>query len=436
MRELHPRAAHVRAIAGPVSRLRHPQTTVRWRLTLLYGGLFLVSGAALLAVTYALVSHGISGSAGLSFHSGGNGGFKAPPSGASAVPVPNLHKLPIPPGVPAAVVRLMESPTGQEFLRLVQTQQRVDELHQLEIESAIALGIMTVLSALLGWLVAGRVLRPLRTITATTQQISEDNLHRRLDLPGPRDELGTLAATIDSLLARLEAAFESQRRFVANASHELRTPLSTMRAVLDVAIAEPDSSPQVRELDANLREDLDEADRLLESFLVLARAQRAELSEKRPVSLAQVVGDVLAGRADAIAAKQIELRSSLEPACVEGSETLLARMVDNLIDNAVRHNLPRGLVNVSCEADRETARLVVESGGSVLDEEAVRQLAEPFRRLGAERTGSQNGHGLGLSIVAAVAAAHGGELTLRAREPGGLEAEVTLPVAPDTPVLT
>jgi signal transduction histidine kinase len=151
------------------------------------------------------------------------------------------------------------------------------------------------------------------------------------------------------------------------------------------------------------------------------------------VSLAHVVADVLAGRTDAIATKQIELHSNLAPACVEGSETLLARMVDNLIDNAVRHNPPRSLINVTCDADRDTARLVVESGGPVLDGEAVRQLAEPFRRLGAERTGSQNGHGLGLSIVAAVATAHGGELTLHAREPGGLGAEVTLPAAADAP---
>jgi len=419
-----------------VARLRHPRTTVRWRLTLLYGGLFLVCGAALLGVTYGLVSHRITGSAGLTFRGVGGGGFTGPGSGLRPLPFPPSTRLPIPPGVPAAVVRLMESSAGQEFLQFVETQQRVQELHELEIESAIALGVMAILSTVLGWFVAGRVLRPLRTITAATQEISEDNLHRRLDLPGPRDELRTLADTIDNLLARLEAAFESQRRFVANASHELRTPLTTMRAVLDVAIAEPHTSPQVRELDGYLREDLDQADRLLESFLVLARAQRGALSETTPVSLAHVVADVLAGRTDAIATKQIELHSNLAPACVEGSETLLARMVDNLIDNAVRHSLPRGRINVTCGADRRTARLVVESGGPVLDREAVEQLAEPFRRLGPERTGSENGHGLGLSIVAAVAAAHGGELMLHARESGGLGAEITLPLALDAHVGT
>ena len=206
-----------------------------------------------------------------------------------------------------------------------------------------------------------------------------------------------------------------------------------MRTALDVAIAKPQlsSQSQVRALDASLREDLDQADRLLESFLVLARAQRGELGEETTVSLAQVVDDALASRGEAIAAEQIELRSTLAPACVDGSETLLARMVDNLIDNAVRHNVPGGLINVMCEADPETSRLVVESGGPVLDRAAVGQLAEPFRRLGVERTGSQNGHGVGLSIVAAIAAAHGGDLRLYARDQGGLGAEITLPVAPD-----
>jgi signal transduction histidine kinase len=414
------------------SRLRLPQTTVRWRLTLLYGGMFLVCGAALLAVTYALVSHGITGGEGIALHRGGHGAIKTPPSGNGQIPSPRPN-LPLPPNAPAPVVRLMQSSAGQEFLRLVETQQRVTELHQLEIESAIALAVMAILSALLGWFVAGRVLRPLRTITTTTQQISEDNLHRRLDLPGPRDELRTLADTIDALLARLEAAFESQRQFVSNASHELRTPLTTMRTALDVAIAKPHlaSQPQMRALDASLREDLDQADRLLESFLVLARAHRGELGVETSVLLARVVGDALASHGDAVAAKQIELRSALAPACVEGSVTLLARMVDNVIDNAVRHNLPRGLINVTCEADRDTARLVVESGGPVLDKAAVAHLAEPFRRLAPERTGSQNGHGLGLSIVAAIAAAHGGELRLYAREPGGLGVEVTLPITRD-----
>jgi signal transduction histidine kinase len=434
------RAERPRARASLRSRLRHPQTTVRWRLTLLYGGLFLVCGAALLTVTYLLVSHHITGGAGITLHPSPGQGRRVlpPPSGRTVISPGSTAGSPIrlPPAdlkmpvVPAGVVRVMMSAAGQEFLRLVETQQRVNELNQLEIESAIALGIMAILSGLLGWVVAGRVLRPLRTITATAQEISETNLHRRLDLAGPRDELRTLADTIDGLLARLEAAFESQRRFVANASHELRTPLATMRAALDVSSAKPWVSPEVTALESSLREDLDQADHMLESFLVLARAQRGQLGEETSVSLPHLVGDVLAKRDHAIAAKQIKLDSTLAPVRVEGSEILLERMVDNLIDNAVAHNVAHGLMNVSCEADLQTARLVVESGGSLLDREAVAQLAEPFRRLGADRTGSQNGHGLGLSIVAAIVAAHGGELNLYAREQGGLGAEITLPVAP------
>jgi signal transduction histidine kinase len=404
---------------------------------LLYGGMFLVCGVALLAVTYVLVSQQITGGVGIELNGGGGGG-KGPPSGSGTNQRPH-PTIPLPrptltlPNLPPAIRQIMNSSAGREFLRLVETQQQVTELHQLEIESGVALAIMVVIAAALGWVIAGRVLRPLRTITTATQRISEENLHERLALAGPPDELRQLADTIDGLLARLEAAFEAQRRFVASASHELRTPLTTMRTALDVAIAKPQlsSQPQVRALDASLREDLDQADRLLESFLVLARAQHRALGAETSASLTQIVGDALASRDGLIAAKQIELRRTVGSAGVTGSPTLLARMVDNVIDNAVRHNQPSGLINVTCETDLDTARLIVESAGPVLDQEAVAQLAEPFRRLGAERTGSQDGHGLGLSIVAAIAAAHGGKLRLYAREQGGLGAEITLPAAPD-----
>ena len=169
---------------------------------------------------------------------------------------------------------------------------------------------MALVSGVLGWVVAGQVLAPLRTITATTERISATDLHKRLALPGPRDELRLLADTIDRLLERLKAAFDAQRRFVANASHELRTPLTTMRAVLDVAIAKQDAAPQLKSLDTHLRQALDQADRLLENFLALARAQHGQL-DHAPVSLAQLAGDALARRGEAIAAKHIELRTSL-----------------------------------------------------------------------------------------------------------------------------
>ncbi len=391
---------------------RPPSRSVRVRLTALYGGLFLLSGAALLTITYLLVR-----------------GADTPTF--KPVPPSSYHIL-----QRSATAPRFSPPSGSsvaDATRLLSHQHRLD-VHQLLVESGIAMGVMVVVSVVLGWLVAGRVLSPLQTITARTRRISEDNLHDRLALPGPRDELKELADTIDALLARLEAAFDSQRRFVANASHELRTPMAMMRTRLDVATAKPDGvPPQTRALDAGLRKDLDRADRLLESFLVLARAQHGTLTDRTLVSLDRIVIDALATRRDQIAEQHLELRTVLAPVRVSGSETLLTRMVENVIENSVRHNQPHGFISISCQTTGEAAQLVLESGGPILDEASVVQLAEPFRRLGADRTGSQKGQGLGLSIVATVAAAHDGALELRARPQGGLRVQITVPAA-TTPV--
>ena len=240
-----------RAQRGVIERLRHPQTTVRWRLTLLYGGMFLVCGAALLIVTYALVAHATN-TPRITFVRA-----NAPPGGlvganqtrrtvpdiaGSQTFVPTNRTVRLPPTVPSAVKQVLGSSAGQTAVRLVGANQRVSDLHSLEIESGIALAIMALISAFLGWVVAGRVLRPLRTITSTTQRLSEANLHERLALAGPRDELHTLADTIDGLLGRLERAFDAQRRFVTNASHELRTPLTASRALLEMAVSDPEAS--------------------------------------------------------------------------------------------------------------------------------------------------------------------------------------------------
>ena len=384
-----------------------PARSVRLRLTALYGGLFVLCGAGLLGITYLLVSHSTR---------------HRPPGGVFS-------------GRPFAG-ELGRAERTVEIGRIAAAlgyQNRVD-LHQLLIESAIALAAMAALSVALGWVVAGRVLAPLRTITARTRSISEQSLHERLAFLGPRDELRELADTIDELLARLEAAFEAQRRFVANASHELRTPLAMMRTRLDVAIAKPDGvPPQTQALDAGLRNDLDRVEALLESFLMLARARHGALADGATVSLDQLVTDALTARHAQIAAQQLEVRTTLGSVRVAGSETLLARMVENVIENSVRHNQPHGFINIACENIGGAGRLVVESGGPVLDEHSVAQLAQPFRRLGVERTGSQNGHGLGLSIVAAVADAHDGALELHARPQGGLRVQLTLPSATPAP---
>lgn len=305
---------------------------------------------------------------------------------------------------------------------------RSNGLHRLQLYSGIALAIMVLVSVLLGWLVAGRVLAPLRMITATADRISDTNLHERLGMAGPRDELRLLADTIDRLLARLEAAFDAQRRVVANASHELRTPLAMMRTTLDVAIAKPGGVPaQSRELDAELRVDLDRADQLVESFLMLARAQSGELDERSQVALEPLIRCALSEHGDAIAAKKLTVETHLEAVELAGSPTLLRRMIENVIENAVRHTNPGGVGEITlASSDRRQARVVIASSGSVLDQGAIAQLVQPFKRLSQDRTGSQDGHGLGLSIVAAIATAHGGRLDLHARAEGGLQVQITL----------
>ncbi len=299
----------------------------------------------------------------------------------------------------------------------------------------MALAIMTVISVALGWLVAGRALRPVREMTAAAQRISEDSLHERLALRGPEDELKELGDTIDGLLERLEVAFSAQRRFVANASHELRTPLTTMRAALDVALAKPEPAPpQTVALAGRLRTELDRIERLLEAFLVLARAQHRSMPGQAVLPLDYIVGSALADQAAAISAMDLTVRDATGQggAWVAGSQALLSRLVENVIDNAVCHNAPGGWIAIAIRARGGTVRLVVENGGPVLDQRQVAELSQPFRRLEADRIGTDQGSGLGLSIVAAIAEAHGGTLDLRARAAGGLRVRVDLPAAAAT----
>ena len=366
-----------------------PRPTVRWRLTLLYSLIFLISGAALLAITYWLFV---------------NFAFTPPKE----------------PNNPAMVQ-----------LQTAMSVVRSNGLHRLQLYSGIALAIMALVSIALGWLLAGRVLAPLRTITATADRISGTNLHERIAMSGPRDELRLLADTIDRLLARLEVAFDAQRRFVANASHELRTPLAIMRTTLDVAIAKPGGVPaQTRELDAELRLDLDHADLLLESFLILAHAENGQLGERNQVALEPLIRSALSDRADQIAATELTVETDLAAVDVAGSPTLLRRMIANVIENAVHHTEQGGSVEIAlAPLHGRRARVTIDSSGPALDQDAVTQLAQPFKRLSQDRTGSQDGHGLGLSIVAAVAAAHDGQLDLHARAQGGLRVQITLPAA-------
>ncbi|MEO3742263.1 HAMP domain-containing sensor histidine kinase [Plantactinospora sp. B5E13] len=375
--------------------IRLPSGTVRVRFTILYAVVFLVSNAGLLGLTFLLTNGSVS----------------------NVVPAENPPIQGSPGGAQLRIRQL------EDQLAAVHTQQA----RQLLAGSLVALVVMAVLSLLLGRVLARRVLRPLRLITDATRSISADSLGRRLAVDGPADEVKDLADTIDELLERLEASFVAQRRFVANASHELRTPLATVRASLDVAVAKPQPSPSTVALANRVRPQLDRVDHLLDGLLVLARAQHGALPDAAPVDVGDLVAVALGARSGEVETKGLHLTVEVPPGAVtRGSPALLARLVANVVDNAVTHNQSGGWIRIAGDADERRIVLVVETAGPVLDQREVDRLGRPFERLGAERTGSS---GLGLSIVAAVAAAHGGRLALLARPTGGLRVSITLPAA-------
>jgi signal transduction histidine kinase len=409
-----------------IGRLRRPQTTVRWRLTLLYGGLFLVSGAALLAITYTLVSHATQFPGGLIAIGPAHGK-------RLQVHVPNGNQfVRLPPGkVPPGLTRVLGSPAGRAVAKFVVTQQRIADLHHLEVESGIALAIMALISALLGWIVAGRVLRPLRTITATTGEISAANLHERLWLPGPRDELRTLADTIDGLLERLEGAFDAQRRFVANASHELRTPLATVRALLEMAISDPHATvDDFRDIGRQALEENEQQEQLIDALLALAHGQRG-IARREPVDVALVTGEVLRAHDGEAAANGLVLDVAIQNAYVWGDRRLIARLISNLVQNAIGHNVPSGQVQVRVENRAGAAAVTVVNTGPVVPTSEITRLLQPFQRLAPDRVGHREGFGLGLSIVSAIAAAHDAALDIQPGERGGLYVELRFPPAPE-----
>ena len=396
-----------RHFSGPARRVALPRRTVRLRLTALYGVLFLASGAGLLAITNIL---------------------------ARSWPWPR-PAIVTPVGGGTGRVCEVTKPVCYSPAELL-TQAAAAHagvLNQLLADSAIALGVMTVVSAALGWLVAGRVLRPLRAMTAAARAISADDLSGRLAVPGPGDELKDLGDTIDELLRRLETAFAAQRRFAASASHELRTPLAMMRTSLDVAVAKPGPVPaELTVLAGKLREGLDQADRLVDNLLLLARAQHGASDGQQAISLGPLTAGAIDARAGLIASMGLRVRQATADgadALVTGNPVLLAQLTANLIDNAVRHNHPGGWIRTQISRDGPVVRMLVENGGPLLDPGKVTTLTQPFRRLGTDRTGSAAGTGLGLSIADAIATAHGGTLRLRARREGGLQAVVDLPAA-------
>jgi signal transduction histidine kinase len=284
----------------------------------------------------------------------------------------------------------------------------------------MVLAVTALASAVLGWLASGRVLRPLREMTSTARTISAGNLSRRLALAGPDDEFKQLGDTLDELLARLEAAFEAQRRFVANASHELRTPLTFERTLLEVTLADPDAS--AAKLRATCEELLAagrEQERLLEALLTLASSERG-LESREIVDLGTLCGRVAAGLRRQFDARSIHLTTALASAPTRGDPALIERLATNLLDNAARHNHAGGWAQISTATDAGRSTLTVMNGGAVVRPEEVDRLFEPFERLSDDRTGDHGRHGLGLSIVRAIAVAHDAHVAADARVGGGL----------------
>jgi signal transduction histidine kinase len=303
--------------------------------------------------------------------------------------------------------------------------------------SAIALAAMTVAAVGIGWLTAGRLLRPLRTITWAARSISASSLHRRLALAGPDDEMKELGDTIDGLLGRLEAAFDAQRQFVANASHELRTPLARQRTLVEVALAEPEQTVEaLRTTCERVLAAGEQQERLIEALLTLARSQRG-LDRWEPVDVAAVTMEAVQARQSEAAGQRlgVEVSAGSAPVLALGDARLAERLVANLVDNAIRHNVPGGWISLHVDAEGGQAGLRVANSGPVIPPGEVARLFAPFQRLGAGRGGAgrpdeRDGHGLGLSIVSAIASAHGAELRADALPGGGLAVQFRFPPLP------
>jgi signal transduction histidine kinase len=398
-----------------------PRRTIRLRLTGLYGLLFTLSGAALLVITNLLVRS-----------AAGQGVCREVRNGAVVCDIPGR-------GGRDARTIVSASDAGGSFrpkgtaprqvheLGLIANSQNATDLHHLLIYSWLALAIMAALSVALGWLVAGRVLRPIRTITATARSISATNLAERLALSGPDDELKELGDTFDGLLSRLEQFIQSQRQFVANASHELRTPLALQRTRIQLALTDPDANTEsLRAAHEQVLASGAQLERLITALLTLTRGQ-AGLTRREPFDLAMVAEQVLLSRENEARARSIELRSVLEPAPVTGDPRLAERLIANLADNALAYNARPGRIEVTTERRGDVAVLSVTNTGPVVEAGAVGRLTQPFVRLATERTGHPDGSGLGLSIVQAIVNAHAGSLTIRPRPGGGLTVEVTFP---------
>jgi signal transduction histidine kinase len=380
--------------------------SARVRLTAIYCGVFLPTGVAIAVITYVLIIL-----------------VQLPTTIGHVVATYGR-------GASAKALNQATASDNHDGTTVILPGHLVLDPREFFVGSCIVLVAMIGVSVLLGWLVAGRVLRPLRIMTDTTRQISERNLHERLAFTGPDDELKDLGDTIDGLLARLEAAFGSQRRFVANASHELRTPLMLSQTLLQVALANPDIT--LDSLRAACQEAVDagkDEAQLIDALLTLARSQRG-LDHREPVDLTAVVHDALDAHQRSAAARGLHIATTIDDVMVSGDARLIYRLASNLVDNAIRYNITGGQLEVTLAASTTAATLTVSNTGPSVPPDEVSRLLEPFQRAAPDRAASPSGLGLGLSLVADIAEAHGASLDVRPRPEGGLTVAVSFPADP------
>ncbi|WP_106402092.1 sensor histidine kinase [Actinocorallia populi] len=390
--------------------------SVRTRLTLLYTGLFLTMSAALVGLSYLRVVQAVGD------------GFSTRDILLRVVPrlgavsdLQEMSQLPV----------AERSALFQAELEKIVAEEKQEVLGGLVQDAALLFAVFAAVALLLGHFVAGRTLRPLQRMTATARRLSDSTLHERFALDGPRDEIKDLADTFDAMLDRLHRAFDAQRRFVANASHELRTPLTINRTVLEVALARAAVPEETKALAGTLLATTERHERLVEGLLLLARSEN-EPQDRRPVDLAALAASALAA---VDVPPGLEIAEDLAPAPASGDPVLLERCLVNLLENAVRYNVPGGRVRLRTWREDGRCLARVENTGPFVPEHALEAIYEPFRRHRPDRTGSAGGTGLGLSIVRSVVRAHGGRIGTASRPSGGLVITVSLPSGAGAPVV-
>jgi signal transduction histidine kinase len=401
--------------------------TIRTRLSLLYAGAFLLAGLALVTFMYLFLGQVLDQQ------------FMI----RSDLPIDVNAPADIP-GDGADIPRepMLGTTTTRRVIDIMIRRASIDTLQTMLIASLIIVAILTVLAGIIGWLVAGQALQPLRNITGTARRVADRSLHERIALTGPQDEIKDLADTLDAMLDRLDRSFDSQRRFVANASHELRTPLTIARTLIEVALLDAGEDTKVRQLGTTLLAVNQRHEKLTDGLLTLASTEQ-RAADFRPVDLSEIAGQIAADMRPVADKAGVSLENNLRPGIILGDAFLLERLVQNLIENGIQYNVPEdGWVRVQTHTQDGSVELVIENTGPIVPAYEVPGLFEPFRRLaatdrlaGTTRASIVRGAGLGLSIVRSVAHAHGGTIEASPREGGGLVVRARIPAVVDAPEL-